>query len=454
MTFRGLALACFTAIAAPGCSNTESESAQDIGTHTAEATTATRIYASEGALDLSFETLGTFEERDGVRALVLRATANRYLQHVFSFVPDDAFGTSTIISERRFEVVLKEGYELNTVLSGLPLFITVNTFTGVPNQYTARIVVAPRFFDFRGASGIFVETDVNPVWASSGDNALVYRGYANAAASSFTVTAPDGIPQVTSAGAGRFVLDWRYPSVQQAMDPHTVPLVFDAALHGGGMARKTARLVARVTELALTSGDAYETWPSQPCLPSVHACITSQPQGASDFSACGTYRQVSRCMYAGVCEGGATTPLALTAIDSTVLEPERLQWNSTSTGMSWHHLEPVDAYSIPECPTEPKTIQSVMAKLGTQYPALSQPSEGSYIGRADLAQVLFFSPWRDGDALLAAMDVFAGGGEVQAWTTTYPISCHNCTDNKAWVVLFYPASGKVLVLEGNYGYDS
>ncbi len=453
MTIRGLALACLTALAAPGCSPTESEPTQEVGTHTAEATTPTRIYATEGALDLSFETLGTFEERDGVRALVLRATANRYLQHVFSFVPDDAFGTSSIISERRFEVVLKEGYELNTVLSGLPLFITVNTFTGVPNQYTARIVVAPRFFDFRGSSGIFVETDVNPVWVQHGSSPLTYRGHASAAASALTVTAPDGTPLVTPAGAGAFVLDWSYSAVQQAMDPHTVPLTFDAALSSGGTARKTARLVARVTELALTSGDAYEVWPSQPCLPSVHACVYSQPQ-SRDFSACGTYRQVSRCMYAGVCEGGATTPMALTAIDTTVLEPERLQWNSTSTGMSWHHLEPVDAFTIPECPTEPKTIQSVMAKLGAMYPALSQPSEGSYIGRADLDQVLFFSPWRDGGALLAAMDVFAGGGEVQAWTTTYPISCHNCTDNKAWVVLFYPASGKVLVLEGNYGYDS
>lgn len=454
MQLRSLAVVCLAAFAAPACSDIAQEPVVETGVVTAEATTPTRIYAAEGALDLSFETLGTFENRNGRRALVLRATANRYLQHVFSFVPDDAFGTSAIISERRFEVVLEEGHELNTVLSGLPLFITVNTFTGTPNQYTARIVVAPRFYDFRGASGIFVETDVNPVWVRNGDDVLVYRGHASAAASALTVTAPDGIPAITPAGAGQFLLDWRYPAVYQAIDPHTQPLTFTTALNGGGTATKTARLVARVTELALTSGDAYEVWPSQPCLPSVHACVAARPQGASDFSACGTYRQVSRCMYAGICEGGATTPLSLTAIDTTVLEPERLQWNSTSTGMSWHHLEPVDAFSIPECPTEPKTIQSVMAKLGALNSALPHPNDGSYISRGDLEQVLFFSPWRDGGALLAAVDAFAGGGEVQAWTSTYPISCHNCTDNKAWVVLFYPASSKVLVLEGNVGYDS
>lgn len=454
MQFRSLALACFTAFAAPGCADTTSEPVAETGVVTAEATAPTRIYASEGALELSFETLGTFEERDGERALVLRATANRYLQHVFSFVPDDAFGTAAILSERRFEVVLKEGHELNTVLSGLPLFITVNTFTGTPNQYTARIVVAPRFYDFRGASGIYVETEVNPVYVRNGDDVLVYRGHVSAAANSLLVTAPDGTPTVTLVSADQFLLDWRYPAVYQAIDPHTVPLTFNAALTGGGTAQKTARLVARVTELALTSGDAYEVWPSQPCLPSVHACVYSQPQGALDFSACGTYRQVSRCMYAGVCEGGATSPLALTAIDASVLEPERLQWNSTSTGMSWHHLEPVDAYSIPECPTEPKTIQSVMAKLTALNPQLPYPDTGSFVGRSGLSQVLFFNPWRDGDQLLAAVDAFSGGGEVQAWISTYEVPCHNCHDNEAWAVLFYPDSGKVLVFKGNHGYDS
>ncbi|WP_233261876.1 hypothetical protein [Vitiosangium sp. GDMCC 1.1324] len=291
------ALACIAALAAPACIGSSPELEEETGV-TSAAATATRIYASEGALDLSFETLGTFEERDGVRALVLHGTANRYLEHVFSFVPDDGFGQANIISERRFEVVLHEGYELNTVLSGLPLFVSVNTFTGTPNRYTARIVVSPRFYDFQGSDSIWIEEAVAPYYVVNGTDNLVYRGSANALADSLTVTAPDGAPAVSRVDADSFRLDWSYTALHQAIDPHTVPLTFSAALTGGGTVQKTSRLVARVTELALTSGDAYEVWPTPGCQSATSACIQAQPAGTTDFAACGSYRQVLHCMFA------------------------------------------------------------------------------------------------------------------------------------------------------------
>ncbi len=74
--------------------------------------------------------------------------------------------------------------------------------------------------------------------------------------------------------------------------------------------------------------------------------------------------------------------------------------------------------------------------------------------RSGLSQVLFFNPWRNGDPLLAAVDAFAGGSEVQASISTYEVPCYNCHDNAAWAVLFYPDSGKVLVFKGNHGCDS
>ncbi|MFE8598259.1 hypothetical protein [Archangium violaceum] len=297
MKLHSFVLACLAALAAPACDVPATESEETTLTTTSAATTPTRISASEGDLDLSFETLGTFETRNGVRSLVLRATANRYLEYVFSFVPDDAFGQANIISERRFEVVLPEGHELNSVLSGLPLFITVNTFTGTPNRYTARIVVAPRFYDFLGSSSIWIETDVNPVYVHNGISNLVYRGSANVLADQLTVTAPDGAPVVSRVDADSFRLDWGYPALYLALDPHTVPLTFTAALPDATTAQKTSRLAVRVTELALTSGDAYEVWPTPGCLPETTTCIQAQPTGTTDFAACGSYRQVARCMY-------------------------------------------------------------------------------------------------------------------------------------------------------------
>ncbi|RYZ38633.1 MAG: hypothetical protein EOO71_23195 [Myxococcaceae bacterium] len=295
MQLRALALTCLAALAA--CDNAPSEPTEELGVSTAEATAVTRLYASVGDNELSFETLGTFEQRDGVRALILRATANRYISDVLSFVPDDAFGDAHIISERRLEIVLHEGYELNTVLSGLPLFVRVGTHTGTPRSYTARIVVAPRFYDFRGSSGIWIGEAVNPIYVVQGNTNLLYRG--RASVSGYTdwlqVTATDGIPQVY--GRPNYRLDWTYPSLHQAIDPHTDPLAFSAGGDNGPTMQKTARLVARVTELALTAGDAYDVWPSPDCDPAVQACYQSQPAGTTDFGQCGTYRQVLRCTY-------------------------------------------------------------------------------------------------------------------------------------------------------------
>jgi hypothetical protein len=447
MLLRTLTLACLAALAA--CTNAAPEPVEETGVTTG-AVTPTRLYATVGDNELSFETMGTFEERNGSRALIIRATANRYLSDVLSFVPDDAFGTASIISERRFEIALQEGHELNTVLSGLPLFVRVTTFTGSPREYTARIVIAPRFFDFRGSSGIWIQEEVKPIYVVQGNSNLLYRGRASAYnADWLTVTAPDGIPQVY--GRPNYRLDWTYPGVYQAMDPHTVPLTFSAGADDGVAMQKTARLVARVTEFALTAGDAYEVWPTPDCDPAVYSCFHSQPAGTTDFGHCGTYRQVQRCSYASACEV-APQPFSLTGTDASSLEPARASWNQGSSPLSWYAISSIAAYTTPECPASPVTIQTVVEHLaaGQTLPSFEY---GTVTDRAGLAQSFFFGGSK-GAALLAELDAYAGGGDVQAWFASEEVSCHNCHDFREWGVLYYPASGKVIVLDGHHGYDS
>ncbi|MCP3103472.1 hypothetical protein LZ198_31770 [Myxococcus sp. K15C18031901] len=462
MKLRGLALACLGAVAFTGCGESAGDVAVDEQVGVSEAAaTATRIYATEASLELSFETMGTFETREGVRSLILHATANRYLQNVFSFVPDDAFGKANIISERRFEVVLPEGHELNSILSGLPLFISVNTFTGTPTSYTAKIEVFPRFFDFRGASSVYIEEAVDPVYVVHGGDNLIYRGRANVLADSLAVSAEDGIPQVSRVDADTFKLDWTYTAVKQAMDPHTTPLTFTASTAGGQSVQKTARLVARVTSLALTTDDPYQVWPSPPCLPEVYTCIHSKPAGTTDFGDCGSNRQVSRCMYvANLCEVSPAAALSLTPVDASSLSPAIAAWNAGSNNGAWHHLEPIDAYSTPACTNPPATIQAVMEEvhggLSQQYQGFPAIEDGVFTNRAGLSQSVFFENgyYGNGVALLAAIDAYAGGGNVQAWIADYEVPCHNCHQFNKVAVLFYPSSGKVLVLQGYTGYDS
>ncbi|NPD28485.1 hypothetical protein HPP06_34200 [Corallococcus exiguus] len=431
-------------------------SEESTGTTTAAAT-AERISATEASLQLSFETLGTFETRNGVRMLVLHATANRYLNYVFSYVPDDAFGQANIISERRLEVLLPEGHELNSILAGLPLFITVNTNTGTPTHYTAKIEVAPRFYDFRGATNLWVEEAVTPRYVVDGLESLMYRGSADVAATSLNVTAPDGIPTVSRVDADTFNLDWRYNALYQAIDPHTQALTFTAALTAGGTAQKTGRLVARVTSLALTTSDAYDVWPSPNCQPAVYDCFHNQPAGTTDFSACGTYREVTRCLYVtNLCDVSQPQPLSLSVLDSASLAPAVATWNLGSNNGAWHGINSYSAYRTPACPTTPTTIQSVVTKVAEQDQGFPDVTAGTYTNRAGLAQSILFmnNYYGDGTALLQAIDAFAGGGDIQAWLYTGGVSCHNCHEFDTRAVLYYPASRKVVVLNGYYGYDS
>jgi hypothetical protein len=450
MNFRSFALACALSLGATACGNTSPEESLVVpvevtGVSTAAAT-ATRIYAYEptGTHELSFETLGTFETRNNRRVLVIHGTTNRYIQDVFSFVPDDAFGTANVISERRFEVVLEEGHELNTMLSGLPLLVSIDTFTGSPTRYYAQIILAPRFFDFRGPNSITVFENVAPVYVlnAAGTDNLMYRGRVDSAATSLTVTAPDGVPTVSRVDADTFQLDWRYPAVHEAVDPHTIPLTFTAALNGGTVVDETARLVVRVTGLAIsTNDDPYNTWPSPACQLSVYNCIHAQPAGTLDFGACGTYRQVQRCMYASACEVLPGQPMSLTEIDSSPLEPARQA----------HWLSSIDAYSTPECPATPVTIQTVMDHFAATTQTLPPPEYGEFTDRAGLVDTYFFDS--SSSPLLAAIDSFAGGGPIQAWLGWEEVPCNNCHSYKEYAVLYYPNSGKAVVLVGSHGYD-
>ncbi|WP_342374481.1 hypothetical protein NVS55_24360 [Myxococcus stipitatus] len=461
MSLRNGLMALCVAWGVSGCGQTQPEPvAEQPTTGVSEAAaTATRISATEGSLELSFETMGTFETRNGRRVMILRATANRYLQDVFSFVPDDIYGEANIISERRFEIALDVENELNAVLSGLPLFVGVSTFTGTPTSYTAKIEVFPRFFDFRGSEGMWVDEKVDPYFVRNGGDNVVYRGRVDGQLQSLAVTAADGVPTVSASGVDSYRLDWSYGTVHDAMDPHTVPLTFTASLAGGVTVQKTARLVPRVTSLALTTGDAYEVWPTPECQLPVYNCIHAQPQGTTDYAACGTFRQVQRCWYVNdVCAETPPQALSLEPRDAASLEPARAAWNVGSNGGVWYGLKPIQAYSTPRCPQSPPTLQGIFEKLqwSAEYRELPAFEDGTVTNRAGLGQSVFLSDsgYGDGGPLLAAIDAYAGGGEVQAWFATSEVPCHNCHEFNRFAVLYYPATRTVIVLQGYTGYDS
>ncbi len=288
------------AVASPeGDTASETEDALIIGQDTAlakvdSATASVRV----AGLALTVEDrVGVVSGPGGVTATV-KLRASRDLGSVMSFVPDDAFGVARLTGPRTIEVDLV-GHELNSILSGLPLFLGITTRSGAVTRYEGRLDLAARFFDFTGDSRLWIDSDVRPVLVRGRDQNLRYRGTASAlnprAVSLDISTDDDAEPVITSTAPGRFQFDWQYPLFEIVFDIPEAAVFFNARLADGRVLSKQTHAELHVTTLGLTRLAAYDVWPSRTCTPKVARCV--REAGAQpDLGHCGTYREVSPCL--------------------------------------------------------------------------------------------------------------------------------------------------------------
>lgn len=231
------------------------------------------------------------ETRSGQRVWVLRGRTSRNLVSISSWVPDDAFGHARVLSKRTFEVTLDDGHELNSILSGLPLFLDVEVATGTPRHHAAALWIEARLDRFTGSRAIWLDRALPPVHVG-GDEPLRYRNRAivSGAQGSLAVRTPAGAaPVVTALADGAFTIDFTYDELAGALGADRARSVWDA-----GTVQKRAGIGVAVSALGLSNLDGATAWPHEPCLPEVWACM--QAAGA-DPSACGTYRQVQHCVF-------------------------------------------------------------------------------------------------------------------------------------------------------------
>ncbi len=221
-------------------------------------------------------------------AYVLHGRASRNLDAAFSWVPDDAFATTTITGKRTFEVRFAPGYELNTLTSGLPIFVDLDPTTG--EGATAAVWVAPRLTAITGSSRIYLHTAIDPVWVAY---ELVYRGRATLASgwgelSTWTEAGP--APQAVALG-GRA---WRFDGGYDALAGALAGGLRAQAHRDGVVAEKSASVALRVTRLGLTRDGAADVW-TRTCDADVAACLAALPAGTVDTASCGRYREVLAC---------------------------------------------------------------------------------------------------------------------------------------------------------------
>ena len=251
--------------------------------------------------------------RDGQGVWVLRGRSSVNLESALSYVPDDGFCQTNILSARTFEIVIHGASETNTLLSGLPLF--VNLVQAGSKQATLKFVLEARFVDMTGSSKLWLNPELKPIYVSG--SGLTYRGKVRATG---VVTAIfGGTPAKVSARAGaidEWNLDVGFDALSSAALTTGAQLTLDQT---GVVATKKAVVAFGIKELELQrTPDAYQTWPSATCTQAVQGCLTAAPLDIADYEACGSYRQVSRCNIPTNLPAVGPSPDDLTALTATL----------------------------------------------------------------------------------------------------------------------------------------
>lgn len=231
-----------------------------------------------------------FEARDGARAWLLRGRTGANLRDVHSFILDDGFGRARIIGPRSFEVAL-DGHELNSLLSGLRLFVTVTPQSDRLLPATIMVQLGPELVP-RGTSSIAFDPTVRPI--RFGDE-LRYRGDLRVTRPGVLVaTASSGTALPTKEGdAGVWHVDFPFEVLEAEAASRAT-----ARVEWHGEARERARFDVR---LAVLNAELFRGPPEARdstgygCAPHVQACLDAVADGTLDYAGCGTYREVSSC---------------------------------------------------------------------------------------------------------------------------------------------------------------
>lgn len=393
----------------------------------------------------------------GAQLVTIKGTASRNLTSVFSYVPDDAFGEAVLTGSRTFVIRLDEPHEINTLLSGTPILVSIDTASGTPNHFDAAVTLGARFARFEGTTRIVVDPVIRPIYVNDPADPLRYRGR-------FTTTSTHANPEVTAADAGDPVVtqrgplettfDWQFAPFSLAYDPPTDPLTFRATFFNAppAISTKRAGIDLKVVRLGLTTDDPYEAFPAPSCTEAVATCMLADPD-AEDFAACGDYRDVRACTSGGLCDF-ASEPVTLTPIETDSLDDAIAGYNAgCASGFTWCGLDQVQAYRLPECPDQEVTSQLIFQLLADQS---WDESYGDYVEDPGIDASMFFasSPSSGGPALAAAVDALAGTSFSRGWVGTNEYPCHNCHNWYDRVIVWYPSTRTVVVLDGHHGWDS
>lgn len=249
------------------------------------------LVAALPELSVEMARVGELVAGDGGVLWRFRGRTSRALTELRSWVPDDAFAAVEVLAERRFEITVRDASEQNTLLSGMPLFVSGRIEGG--REVSVALWLQPRLAPQRvsvGESRLRYNLAIRPIWVG-GD--VVYRGRVSSHPSFALQVFGSPSPATTALGAGRVRLDWSFDALREALSA-TSPKITAVAVRGAQRHERAAKLGVQVGRLGVTVLDPQAAWPVT-CEPSVRACLRGLPLEQQDTEACGSYRQVLAC---------------------------------------------------------------------------------------------------------------------------------------------------------------
>ncbi|HMU38068.1 MAG TPA: hypothetical protein PKE31_03570 [Pseudomonadota bacterium] len=414
----------------------------------AAATPEIRVRADD--LTLWIDEFATQTVRGGTLQVAVKGRTSSNLASVLSTVPDDAFGQATLIGPRSFSITLRDGHEINTILSGLPLFVTLKLSNG--KTYGAKFSLSTKLNPSAGP--VSVDPSLRPIYFRDTTN-LRYRGFATTTASGLAITSRGGTPPWLGSPAGsRYPFDWEFSGLATLLDASTDQVVF-ATGTGASSTQQASDLRLVVREVGLGIGDPAVRWPTPACARTTYDCIAAIPASQKDLSACGLHREVSRCIGVDLCDV-VPTPVVTFALREKDASPLSTAVKAAHdacprTGGSWCSVGPAWAFDYPRCvsmtPTQAQINEAALAE--TDRSGVYDVRYGHSLTRAEL---LLEQTFKRG--LLTSIDAFAGDTNVSATRFESEEPCHNCHQFSLKYVLFYPRTQTVVVIDGSHGYDS
>ncbi|CAN5495712.1 hypothetical protein BH09MYX1_BH09MYX1_18350 [soil metagenome] len=292
----GLVFALALSVLVPACSSgnedlddADYQLAAGPGTVYVSGVAGESISARATTFTLTFSTPARVETRSGGKVVILSGRSSRNIASMFSYVPDDAFGEVVLKSPRTFDVILREGHELNTMLSGMPLRLGIDTATGTPTHFEAALHFGATFGALAGDSHLRV-SEVVPVLVGADAETLVYR------ASITTTITPQSITvagaTTTKRSARKYDADFDYGALFATASAST-PVSFVAQY--ASPATTTAKPILGLRALGLTVKTIDEAWPIT-CAAAVKSCIARITKASgTDFGECARARDVETC---------------------------------------------------------------------------------------------------------------------------------------------------------------